>query len=42
MSVIHDRMPVILGRADEEAWRHPEMRECEACRRCCGLVRIHG
>ena len=27
MREIHDRMPVILGRADEEEWLDPEVRE---------------
>ena len=26
ISVINDRMPVILGRSDEEAWLDPEIR----------------
>jgi putative SOS response-associated peptidase YedK len=29
MSAIHDRMPVILGRADEEQWLDPEVHEPE-------------
>ena len=27
MSKIHDRMPVILGRSDEDAWLDPEVHE---------------
>jgi putative SOS response-associated peptidase YedK len=27
MSTIHDRMPVILGRSDEEAWLDPKIHE---------------
>jgi len=30
MSTIHDRMPVILGRSDEDAWLDPEVHEQEA------------
>jgi putative SOS response-associated peptidase YedK len=30
MSGIHDRMPVILGRADEDAWLDPEIHEKNA------------
>jgi putative SOS response-associated peptidase YedK len=30
MSQIHDRMPVILGRSDEDAWLDPEIHEQEA------------
>jgi len=30
MREIHDRMPVIVGRADEEAWLDPEMRKRES------------
>ena len=29
MNTIHDRMPVILGRADEDAWLDPEVHERE-------------
>jgi putative SOS response-associated peptidase YedK len=29
MSEIHDRMPVILGRSDEDAWLDPEIHEQE-------------
>jgi hypothetical protein len=30
MSSIHDRMPVILGQSDEDAWLDPEIHEQEA------------
>ena len=30
MREIHDRMPVILGRSDEDAWLDPEIHEQEA------------
>jgi len=30
MSEIHDRMPVILGRSDEDAWLDPEIRSTPA------------
>jgi putative SOS response-associated peptidase YedK len=30
MREIHDRMPVILGRSDEDAWLDPDVREREA------------
>jgi putative SOS response-associated peptidase YedK len=30
MSNIHDRMPVILGRSDEDAWLDPEIHEEES------------
>ena len=29
MNEIHDRMPVILGRSDEDAWLDPEIHEQE-------------
>ena len=33
MSEIHDRMPVILGRSDEDAWLDPEIHEQEELRK---------
>jgi putative SOS response-associated peptidase YedK len=33
MQPIHDRMPVILGRSDEEAWLDPEIHEQELLRK---------
>ena len=33
MREIHDRMPVILGRADEEEWLDPEVHEQSALQR---------
>jgi putative SOS response-associated peptidase YedK len=33
MSEIHDRMPVILGRSDEDAWLDPEIHEQEVLRK---------
>jgi len=29
MSVVHERMPLILGRSDEKAWLDPEIHEQE-------------
>jgi putative SOS response-associated peptidase YedK len=37
MSEIHDRMPVILGRSDEDAWLDPEIRNQSAI-----FAREHG
>ena len=33
MSAIHDRMPVILARSDEDAWLDPEFHEREALKK---------
>jgi putative SOS response-associated peptidase YedK len=33
MSAIHDRMPVILGRPDEEAWLDPGFQDAEALKK---------